>query len=668
MFFSSELLSKRDSGFGLLWLAATLGSQSAFKKLPKRSVLTADITRLCDLITEPSEPLALRLSSNLMFGVNLHFHPFPVKQEILMSDVSNCVTSLKKVANELKSLGASEDRLQMAQTSIRPSAFTITPDSNAALLMDFDALVAVCISIVSPRSAETHRDVDDKDSEKPISSEGMKGAPPAETIQQDMHTLDEYHEYLLSASFDMSFNGRGVEPSSSQIEQAFDFNDNFFVLSDGIDMGEGLGDELAKELGWSFSPVKTAQVENDNVANELLTQDNLNFDMDFQLGGIDEDFFGGETEELGGICISRQTSLPKVTNKSPKHITNSGKEDASTQQPSPPFQASSPTTSFSRLLLSQDLDPRPLEDMTIEEQGGANRADGRKNKRTRLLLDARTELTDEELKIARAKYLETQKHIRHDNGQKKYEKNNGKMIEELVWGVPQGIQARVLVEFWQENFKVQVEARSGTLHLHHDEPPAKRRKTALGLHDKKIPQEIFFPEIAHDIDVGVTTDDLFAMDTAPDQIDYRRSSEDPGQARRVSRAASIVGENDFGINLGGQLGSQRSSLFPWDNAAASSSSENVPRNIQGSQDIQVDHVEVRLRGSSQSRRESSLIPSQLGSILAGPGLSPALGSQVFDGEDYGFNVDKAAQEETQETQKSDLNLVTLERNSFNFLE
>lgn len=159
------------------------------------------------------------------------------------------------------------------------------------------------------------------------------------------------------------------------------------------------------------------------------------------------------------------------------------------------------------------------------------------------------------------------------------------------------------------------------------------------------------------------------MDMAPDQNDYYRgSSEDPGQARRVSRAASIVGGNDLGINLGGQLGSQRSSLFPWDNAAASSSSGNVPHNIQGSQDIQVDHVEVRLRGSSQSRRESSLIPSQLGSILAGPGLSPALGSQVFDGEDYGFKVDKAAQEETQETQKSDLNLVTLERNSFNFLE
>jgi meiotic recombination protein REC8 len=87
MFFSNELLSRRDSGFGLLWfaphhplrapflpdrctrLAATLGAKSSFKKLPRRSVLTADIAQLCGLISQPSEPLALRLSSNLMVGV-----------------------------------------------------------------------------------------------------------------------------------------------------------------------------------------------------------------------------------------------------------------------------------------------------------------------------------------------------------------------------------------------------------------------------------------------------------------------------------------------------------------------------------------------------------------------------------------------------------------------
>ena len=50
-------------------LAATLGPKSSFKKLPKRSVITADISQLCRLIVNPPEPLALRLSSNLMIGV-----------------------------------------------------------------------------------------------------------------------------------------------------------------------------------------------------------------------------------------------------------------------------------------------------------------------------------------------------------------------------------------------------------------------------------------------------------------------------------------------------------------------------------------------------------------------------------------------------------------------
>ena len=53
-----------------IWrLAATLGARSSFKKLPKRDVMGADIIQLCGLITEPAEPLALRLSSNLMVGV-----------------------------------------------------------------------------------------------------------------------------------------------------------------------------------------------------------------------------------------------------------------------------------------------------------------------------------------------------------------------------------------------------------------------------------------------------------------------------------------------------------------------------------------------------------------------------------------------------------------------
>ncbi|KAG9031270.1 hypothetical protein FRB95_002910 [Tulasnella sp. JGI-2019a] len=69
MFFSEELLLKRESGYGLLWLAATIGAKAPFKKIHKKSILSVDITNLCKLVKDPEEYLALRLSSNLLVGV-----------------------------------------------------------------------------------------------------------------------------------------------------------------------------------------------------------------------------------------------------------------------------------------------------------------------------------------------------------------------------------------------------------------------------------------------------------------------------------------------------------------------------------------------------------------------------------------------------------------------
>lgn len=68
--------------------------------------------------------------------------------------------------------------------------------------------------------------------------------------------------------------------------------------------------------------------------------------------------------------------------------------------------------------------------------------------------------------------------------QKKAQKESAKLIEEMIWGAPRGgnteprcflsrlqqltgfvVEAPVLVDFWQENFRVQVQARLGRLHL-----------------------------------------------------------------------------------------------------------------------------------------------------------------------------------------------------------
>lgn len=93
-----------------------------------------------------------------------------------------------------------------------------------------------------------------------------------------------------------------------------------------------------------------------------------------------------------------------------------------------------------------------------------------------------------------------------------------------------------------------------------------------------------------------------------------RLSQEPGQARHASRPISLIG-SQFGLLEPGHdllSGSQRSAVFPWDNAGASSS-------VNGALDFgrnssvrrSFGRAETRLRGSSvSSRRESPAVPGR----------------------------------------------------------
>ncbi|KAF8078636.1 Rec8 like protein-domain-containing protein [Lyophyllum atratum] len=668
MFFSAELLASRDSGFGLLWLAATLGSKSTFKKLPKRSILTADIAQLCDLIAEPSEPLALRLSSNLLVGVA---RVYKVKQEMFMSDVTSCFTSLKKVVHESQCAAVMDARLQMPQASVRPSAVTLVANPRAAIAMDFDAFVAdwdayLNIGANSLRNEDSQDDdFDPKDQAKNKTKPKVAPHSQAENARAELHTLTEHHDHLLSASFDLSYHGSGngaPEPSSSQAAD-YAFDDNCFAPSDGLDVGE-LADELAQELGWGSPPNEDGQL-----AGLIVEEGDLGFDLDLNFGieqtALDQPVTDAELDVLGKASSSLKRKAGSCSDKE-NHVNPSAFQSPALT----PLRGLGYGTSFSQLLLSQDEQPIvALNNITQEEQSRTN-AGIKRMKKTRLLLDARTELTDEELKAARAQYLQTQNFLRCEIENKQSEKNCGRSLEEKVWSVPCCIHAPVLVDFWQENFKVQVEARTGSLHIHpRDDPPRKRQKVKGGyqmdldpIGEEMMPGPFEQNDMA--MDIGGATDIEFQ--------NHFRSSEEPGQGRRLSRATSILG--DLSLDLGTrnmEFGSQKSSLFPWDNAGGSSSSGMYGPGMPGSDtNLHVDHVEIRLRGSSRSRRDSSLVPSQMGSLAGGPGFSPALvprESQVL-GEDYAFDVDMQEQPATLESQRSDMNLISLERNSFNFLE
>lgn len=120
------------------------------------------------------------------------------------------------------------------------------------------------ISSLFPETAQPGGEEDGNSDPKSKKGKGrgkLKAVPLAENLRADLHTLNENHEHLLSASFDVSPNGSGVlPPSSSQFDGGFGYglDDNFFGAPDGLDVGGGIGDELARELGegWGASPMK----------------------------------------------------------------------------------------------------------------------------------------------------------------------------------------------------------------------------------------------------------------------------------------------------------------------------------------------------------------------------------------------------------------------------
>ncbi|KAF9149026.1 hypothetical protein BG015_009199 [Linnemannia schmuckeri] len=93
MFYSKEILARKDTQLGLIWLAATLGPRSGINKLSKREVNGVNIVKTCKDISQPAEPFALRFSSNLMVGVT---RVYSQQYNFYYSDVSNTWMRLKR--------------------------------------------------------------------------------------------------------------------------------------------------------------------------------------------------------------------------------------------------------------------------------------------------------------------------------------------------------------------------------------------------------------------------------------------------------------------------------------------------------------------------------------------------------------------------------------------
>ncbi|KAG9247430.1 Rec8 like protein-domain-containing protein [Calycina marina] len=70
MFYSHEILTSRKYGVATVWLVATLGAKSGTKKVTRKAILDVDVQKACETIIQPEAPMALRLQSNLLYGVS----------------------------------------------------------------------------------------------------------------------------------------------------------------------------------------------------------------------------------------------------------------------------------------------------------------------------------------------------------------------------------------------------------------------------------------------------------------------------------------------------------------------------------------------------------------------------------------------------------------------
>ncbi|KAF7791880.1 hypothetical protein EIP86_002904 [Pleurotus ostreatoroseus] len=280
----------------------------------------------------------------------------------------------------------------------------------------------------------------------------------------DAHTLKENHDFMFSSSFAGPDNAMGGLISSSSQFGGFGFDDN-------LDLGGDIGDELARELGEGWGAPATPAQGPPVQAN----------DGDIMMGNLDDqEFAPNPLDEFGGVNAMDPAPIPQ--NRFDTGMENSLFNEG--------------TQSLLNLiiityhvLIGEALFPEgsiilPLSPLGQSPGSRAQDAAGpvtgkqpKKGKRVRLLLDARTELTNEELERARANYMEGQALIRRELEQKKSEKDHGKLIDEMLWGAPRGINAPALVDFWHESFRLQVEARAGELYIDvHGEPPRKRRR------------------------------------------------------------------------------------------------------------------------------------------------------------------------------------------------
>ncbi|KAF3941640.1 hypothetical protein ABW19_dt0201423 [Dactylella cylindrospora] len=122
MFYDHRILTQRKYGVATVWLVATIGSKSSLsKKVHKKEILEVDLAKACRTIVQSENPLALRLQSNLLFGVSRVFFE---QYNYLFTDVAN---AHQRISRDIF-INLDTGKIDLVGARIRPEALLLQDD------------------------------------------------------------------------------------------------------------------------------------------------------------------------------------------------------------------------------------------------------------------------------------------------------------------------------------------------------------------------------------------------------------------------------------------------------------------------------------------------------------------------------------------------------------
>ncbi|CAE6385555.1 unnamed protein product [Rhizoctonia solani] len=571
MFFTPELLAKRDSGIGLLWMAATLGKTS-IGKLNRRNVLSANISKLCELVAEPAEPLALRLSSNLLVGV---VRVYKVKHDLFLSEVTTCFTTLKRTILEMNAAEASV-AINLTSGSVRPDAITLNvpePGTSMGLEMDFSYFIWQDFMDVGSSGRGNGR----HSSPLGITSQDFTGTQTQTQAHNDrpLYTLEESYEFLTSnepAGLDTAAMDLGI------LGEDFDLGLEQDAFGDIVPLDDS---ELTNPSFYTKKPKSKPRVSTNNQKNTdpmYAREPSVPFEplnLDDWAIGIYPSSSGVGLPGSGGVVgfSSRVGSIEPLRFQS--------------QEPYP-FDVNFPDP------------PQALGNVVDEHKDIPPPGPKRPKKKAGVIQDRRTELTDDELIASRNNYLKEQGKLRIEVELRRQERDAVRVVDVWMEGVPYGFDCPALEDWLKQSFKS----------LTYDKSNKRKRDENEGFAAPSLPKRrreetpSQAPEIGRNAGTPMMNfGDEYGWGIGGIGSEFPRSSS-VERGMNPSRHVSQVPED---INI-----SQRSGLLPWDNVGISSSTNGgagLLNPLEGD-----EHITVRLSAS----------PGKFG-----PGLD-ALDSDAFE--------------------------------------